>query len=412
VGNNKPYLIITIDNIFSLRRVQMKRLAVILTALFVLSSPAFALDGSILDSQVMITGEKTVKITNITIDGLPGTYWAEFTWDSQLLAFKLLNYGAELNNGSVNEWKDVQIDAALPALPSTANAINGSILNSQATIIGEKTIKITNITIFGLSGVYRSEFTWDSQLLAFKLHNPGPVWREVQIDADYDMNGTTDEVTTFTYDSNGNMIKETNNDLTDIDDEIATLIYDANGRLIRDELDVWPFGSINEAGTYTYDANGRLMSRKEDSGNNGTTDAVETYTYNASGNLTGYGEDTDNNGIIDIVETYSYDANGNLTRGEGDTNNNGTIDEVFTASYDANNNAISSAFDSDNNGTIDGTGTFTYDANGNLIREEYDTDNNGTTDERYTHSWEKGPCWIGGLEDIIPDLKILGLICK
>jgi acyl-CoA-binding protein len=389
----------------------MKRLAVILTALLVLSSPAFALDGSILDSQATITGEKTVKITNITVDGLPGTYWAEFAWDSQLLAFKLLNYGAELNNGSGNERKDVQIDTALRDLPFTANAIDGSLLNAQATIKGDKTIKITNITVFGL-GTYRAEFTWDSELLAFKLVNYGEVWREVQIDADYDMDDIIDEVITFTYDANGNMITETDNDLFDTDDEIATLIYDANGRLIRDELDVWPYGSINEVGMYTYDANGRMMSRREDSDNNGTIDAVETYTYDASGMLTGYGEDTDNNGTIDIVETYTYDANGNLIRGEGDTDNNGTIDEVFTAVYDANNNAVSSAFDAGNNGTIDWTGTFTYDADGNLNREEYDGDNNGTTDERYTHTWERGPCWIGGLEEIVPDLKVLGLICN
>jgi acyl-CoA-binding protein len=408
---NKPYLIITINIIFSLRRAQMKRLAVILTALFVLSSPAFALDGSILDSQVTITGEKTVKITNITVDSFPGTYWAEFTWDSQLLAFKLLNYGAELNNGSGNEWKDVQIDAALRDLPFTANVIDGSILNSQATITGEKAIKITNITVFGL-GTYWAEFTWDSKLLAFKLLNYGPVWREVRIDADYDMDDIIDEVTTFTYDANGRLIKEANNDIPGFDDDISTFIYDANGRLIRDELDVEPFGSINEVGTYTYDANGRLMSRREDSGNNGTIDAVETYTYDASGMLTGYGEDTDNNGTIDLVETYTYDANGNLIRGEADTNNNGTIDEVFTAVYDANNNAVSSAVDADNNGTIDGTVTFTYDANGNLNRQEYDNDNNGTTDERYTHTWERGPCWIGGLEDIIPELKVFGLICN
>jgi hypothetical protein len=73
--------------------IQMKRLAVILTALLVLSSTAFALDGSILDSQVMITGEKTVKITNISVDSFPGTYWGEFTWDSQLLAFKMVRHG-------------------------------------------------------------------------------------------------------------------------------------------------------------------------------------------------------------------------------------------------------------------------------------------------------------------------------
>jgi acyl-CoA-binding protein len=392
--------------------IQMKRLAVILTALLVLSSTAFALDGSILDSQVMITGEKTVKITNISVDSFPGTYWGEFTWDSQLLAFKLLNYGAELNNGSRNVWKEIQIDDALRALTFTANAIDGSIINSQATITGEKKIKITNIIIFGLPGAYWGEFTWDSQLLAFKLLNYGATWREVRIDADYDMDNIIDEVETFFYDASGNWIRQESDDLQDIDDEIFTLTYDANGKLIKDEVDVFPYGSINEVGTYTYDANGRLMSRKEDSGNNGTIDAVETYTYDANGTLTGYSEDTDNNGTIDIVGTYSYDANGNLMRGEADTNNDGTINEVFTATYDANNNAISSAFDSDNNGTIDETGTFTYDTNGNLIREEYDTDNNGNADERYTHTWERGPCWAGGLEDIIPDLKILGLICN
>ncbi len=100
---------------------------------------------------------------------------------------------------------------------------------------------------------------------------------------------------------------------------------------MKDEVDVFPYDTINETGTYNYDTNGRLISREEDSGNNGT---------------------------------------------------------------------------------IDATGTFTYDTHGNLGTEEYDINNDGTVDERYVHTWEKGMCWIGGMDNSIPDLKILGLICN
>lgn len=378
----------------------MKRIAVLLTTLLVLSSTAFALDGSILESQVTISGEQTIQITNITVNGLPITYWAEFTWDSSLLAFKLLTYGSEQGSESV------------VVSPFAANAVDGSIINAKATITGQKSIRITNITIFGLPGVYWGEFTWSPQLLVFKLVDYGEVWREVQVDADYDMDDIIDEVETFFYDANGNWIRQESNDLQDTDDVKFTFFYDASGRLTRDEVDVFPFSSINEVGTYTYDANGRLMSRQEDSGNNGITDAIETYTFDANSRLTGYAEDSDNNGSIDVVETYTYDANGNLIRGEADTDNNGSIDEVFTFTYDANGNAITMQYDADNNGTIDATGTFTHDVNGNLSKEEYDNDGNGSIDERYTHRWVKGPCWVGGLDDILPDMKVLGRTCN
>lgn len=51
--------------------------------------------GSISDSQVAILDSDSMKISGITIDGLPGTYWAEFHWDSSLLAFMLGNYSEE-----------------------------------------------------------------------------------------------------------------------------------------------------------------------------------------------------------------------------------------------------------------------------------------------------------------------------
>jgi hypothetical protein len=59
-----------------------------------LSNASFAeITGDISGSTLEILDSDSIKIYDISVTGLPGTFWAEFQWNSSNLAFELINYG-------------------------------------------------------------------------------------------------------------------------------------------------------------------------------------------------------------------------------------------------------------------------------------------------------------------------------
>jgi hypothetical protein len=86
----------------------MKKVTIILGILFLLSNASFAeITGDISDSTVEILGSDSIKISDISVTGLPGTYWAEFQWNSSKLVFELINYGqGETHEGVTINYPD------------------------------------------------------------------------------------------------------------------------------------------------------------------------------------------------------------------------------------------------------------------------------------------------------------------
>jgi hypothetical protein len=73
----------------------MKKIFLIFGVIFLLASTSYATDGDISGSKADILDSSAIRISNIVVYGLPGTYWADFVWNPDTLSFELQNYGGE-----------------------------------------------------------------------------------------------------------------------------------------------------------------------------------------------------------------------------------------------------------------------------------------------------------------------------
>ena len=158
----------------------------------------------------------------------------------------------------------------------------------------------------------------------------------------------------FTYDKNGNCVKEAYTD-SDGETDTAEYIYDETCKLIKA---VYKYNDGNRGEcTYTYDNNDNLIKEVEvDSYSQGCTH-IWDYTYDANGNLVKYLYRHSDSDKAIYYHTYSYDENGNLS------------EENY---YDEDGDSLVFKF----------AINFTYDENGHLIKE-VQTRESETGSERY-----------------------------
>ena len=155
----------------------------------------------------------------------------------------------------------------------------------------------------------------------------------------------------FEFDENGNLIKETFDDMvgkgeviyeydsdsklikkdqtTEMEKDELTYTYDKNGNLISVERYNKLTGKTKKEVTYKYDKNGRLIQCTDKY--SGTT--VEKYKYNKKGFLTSYSIHSKGGAIKEykLSITYKYNAAGDIIKKT--TNENGTK-TVQKYSYD------------------------------------------------------------------------------
>ena len=179
-------------------------------------------------------------------------------------------------------------------------------------------------------------------------------------------------VSTFTYDSNGKLIKDAGSL------SVTDYVYDFNGNLIKETYT--PTYGRETVLEYTYDANGNLI-KKVDGGivydftydtNGFLIREVVTYSFWGSSNYE-YIYDTNGNLIRDVytdsdgynaTSDYVYDAKGNLLK-ETYTNSDG-IKKDLDYTYDANNRVTKKT--ETNSKDQKSTTDYTYDNKGNLIK--------------------------------------------
>ncbi|MCP4488050.1 MAG: hypothetical protein GY820_12130 [Gammaproteobacteria bacterium] len=133
-------------------------------------------------------------------------------------------------------------------------------------------------------------------------------------------------------------VKRTEDNDTDADgspDNIRTYTYDANGNLLTESYDDDADGSLDSIDTYTYDANSNLLTESYDDDADGSSDGIETYTYDTNGNRLTYSYDMNGDGSLDEIKTYTYtyDANGNILTYGDDSYGDGTPDIIRTYVY-------------------------------------------------------------------------------
>ena len=155
-----------------------------------------------------------------------------------------------------------------------------------------------------------------------------------------------------------------------------------------DSADTDANGEANEISTYTYDDNGNRLTYSFDSDANGEPNSIKTYTYDADGNQLTYSSDTDANDEPNSISTYTYDDNGNRLTYSRDTNANGEPNSIITYAYDADGNELTYSRDTNANGEADQIYTSTYDADGNLLTYSSDTDANDEPNEIITYTYE------------------------
>jgi len=113
---------------------------IILSVVVLFAGISYAeITGTISNSQVEIIDSDSIKISGITIDGSPGTYWAEFHWDSNLLAFMLGNYGAEAAPTGKTWTVEVESWGSMMEITLTTDPDNRLINISVTGVAGSQT---------------------------------------------------------------------------------------------------------------------------------------------------------------------------------------------------------------------------------------------------------------------------------
>lgn len=198
------------------------------------------------------------------------------------------------------------------------------------------------------------------------------------------LSGGSDRVTRYTYDTDTNILTE-----TDANNHTTTLTYDTLG---RQKTILLPSGLLS---IFTYDANSNIIKQEIKNGNKTLTttatydkDNRKTSTTDASGNMTHYVYNqlsqivtvTDPSGV---PTHYTYDYRGNI---KTETRANKTITKSYdtsgnlTSLTDANSNTTTYTYNGNNERITeflpDGNKTsYTYDQRGNIHTK---TDPNGT----------------------------------
>jgi len=206
---------------------------------------------------------------------------------------------------------------------------------------------------------------------------------------DTNADGAAEFIFTFTYDANGNTLEQssdTNGDGTA--NQVTTNTYDANGYKLIESVDSNADGTANKVTTNTYNDKGETLTESVDANADGIANSIRTNTYNSANNLTLVSFDSNADGSGDSVSSFTSDANGNTLTQIDDTNNDGTPDYTFTFTYDANGNMLTQSNDTNGDGTANGIYTYTYDANGNQLTDSNDTNVDGTANKIITNTYD------------------------
>ena len=257
-------------------------------------------------------------------------------------------------SASVQSWSDTQIVAILPATASSGsvNVTVGSIrwFGPQFTVT--RTIQLTDSK--------NNQSSYTSALI-------GGLWVATTVQGSGCSTCTERGNIGYSYDSAGHPLTR-----TDENGHTTTYTYDSNGNVLTVTV---PINSTTSATTaYTYNSFGEVLTVTDPLGN------VTTNTYDANGNLLSVTTPAPGNGPSASVTQFGYNSLGELTKITDPLNNQTSIayfptgliqtitdaqSHVTTYAYDSQGNRTS-VTDANNKQT-----TFTYDAMHRLTKITY-----------------------------------------
>jgi len=191
-----------------------------------------------------------------------------------------------------------------------------------------------------------------------------------RIDFDDSNDGTYDRYSEYTYDDHGNWLSVTTEFMGHVIGSEYDHTYNASDQLTRTEVDnLATVGvDVDEIITYTYDSNGNKIKEESDLLGDETVDSVFTFEYDSSGNKTKINQDIDNDGTIELITVNSYNSGNKLIKVEldgelqpGDDLPDGTPDSVSTYTYDTSGRIEKLETDYDNDGVIDTVDKYIYE---------------------------------------------------
>jgi hypothetical protein len=206
---------------------------------------------------------------------------------------------------------------------------------------------------------------------------------------DTDANGNANEITTYTYDTDGNLlISSYDTDADGEPNEITTNTYDTDGNQLISSYDADADGEPNISQTSTYDTDGNLLTFSYDADADGEPNEITTYTYDTDGNLLIYSYDDDANGEPNTISTSTYNTDGNPLTSSYDAGADGNPNIIETYTYDTDGNQLIYSFDADADGEPNAISTSTYDTDGNLLIYSYDAGADGEPNGITTYTYD------------------------
>ena len=229
------------------------------------------------------------------------------------------------------------------------------VIKTQIEYSYDKLNRLIKETISRDSSKLTQEYSYDK--VSNRTSKKVSVTGDISVLADIDLEEVEVKTgtTSYTYNELNQLITEKNGSNT------TTYTYDANGNLVKEQGIKTKY--------YTYDSENHLMSAMVQQGNAVT---VEEYTYDFAGNRTSKAINE-----VDITR-YINDISGDLTYVLGETDKDGKLKKTYTLGQEL----ISLETKSQVAGIYDETNYFIYDGHGSTRQL---TNNKGNVTDRYSY---------------------------
>ena len=262
----------------------------------------------------------------------------------------------------------------------TDNGLNGKIDTIEGFYINDqgKLIKYTSDNnANGIAEkIEESKYNKDGNL----------VKKILEIDSDED--GKIDEITSWYYDIQGNLIKCTSDkNANGIAEKTEESKYNKDGNLVKKilEIDSDEDGKIDMILAKYFGQQGNIIKKTHDGNANGIAEYIDEFEYNTNGDLVKkiYQTDLDEDGKYENIVVNEYGADGKLVKSTTDDKNG-----LCVFDYVNDDTLKSFTCDHDKDGKADFTSENTFDSDGNIVQQMSDYDGDGNPERVVEHKYD------------------------